>query len=134
MPAPPISRPRKIILLLFACLFAGSGVLHFTATKMFEKIVPPYLPAHRPLVLLSGAAEIAGAFGLLIPSFRRRAAWALVALLLAVFPANIYMAMDNIQVTRTPAPPALLWARLPLQFVLIGLLVWCSAPPSRRLN
>ncbi len=71
------------------------------------------------MVDISGAAEMAGGIGLLIPVLRRAAAWGLVALLIAVFPANIYMAMDNIQFTARPLSPALLWGRLLLQPLFI---------------
>jgi uncharacterized membrane protein len=70
-------------------------------------------------VLVSGLAEIAGGLGVLIPRLRRPAAWGLAALLVAVFPANIYMATSDIQVTRAPLPSAFLWTRLALQPLLI---------------
>ena len=78
------------------------------------------------MVYLSGVAEIAGGIGLLLPLVRRAAAWGLVVLLVAVFPANIYMALDRVQVTATPLPAWQLWARLPLQFVLIWWTLWCT--------
>jgi uncharacterized membrane protein len=78
--------------------------------------VPGYLPAHRELVLISGAAEIAGGAGLLIPRTRRYAALGLAVLLFAVFPANIWMAQHH---DRFGVPPWLLWIRLPLQIPLI---------------
>lgn len=94
--------------------------------------MPPWIPWHLAMVYLSGAAEIAGGIGLLIPGLRRAAAWGLVALLIAVFPANIYMAVDHIQVTAHPMPAALLWGRLPLQAVLIWWVLWASRtiPPD----
>lgn len=95
-------------------------------------IVPPWIPWHLAMVDISGAAEIAGGIGLLIPSLRRAAAWGLVALLIAVFPANIYMAMDNIQFTVRPLSPALLWGRLLLQPLFIWWVLYASSvPPSR---
>ncbi len=93
---------------------------------MFARIVPPYLPAPRLLVYVSGIAEIAGGVCLLVPPLRRLAAWGLVLLLLAVFPANFYMATHHIQVTNSPLPQWLLWARLPLQAVLIGWILWTT--------
>lgn len=80
--------------------------------------MPPLLPAPRLLVAISGAAEIAGGLGLLFPRFRKSAAWGLVLLLLAVFPANLYMAIAH---QRFPHFPAwILWARLPLQLPVIA--------------
>jgi uncharacterized membrane protein len=89
-------------------------------------IVPPWIPWHLAMVDISGAAEIAGGIGLLISSLRRAAAWGLVALLIAVFPANIYMAVDNVQFTAHPLPPGLLWGRLLLQPLFIWWVLYAS--------
>jgi uncharacterized membrane protein len=97
-----------------AALFLCSGTLHFVAPGVFVRIVPPILPWPGALVAISGAAEIAGAVGLLTVRWRRLAACGLTALLIAVFPANVYMAMQ-----RMMFPEWVLWARLPLQFLLI---------------
>lgn len=110
-----------------AALFATSGTLHFTHPDSFERIVPEALPAAGALVAISGAAELAGALGLLIPRVRRPAAWGLVALLVAVFPANITMAVEHERLA-PDVPMWLLWARLPLQVVLIWLVLRVSRP------
>jgi len=102
-----------------AALFLTSGTLHFVRPRLFEAIVPPQLGDPRALVALSGAAEIAGALGLLIPQTRRAAGLGLIALLLAVWPANIFMALEAERFRRV-APAWLLWARVPLQLALIG--------------
>lgn len=105
-------------LILFACLFLASGVTHFVRPEPFISIVPSYLPRPDLLVSLSGAAEIILGMGLLIPCWRQFAGWGLIALLLAVFPANINMAMHP---ERFPQIPRVgLIARLPLQGILIG--------------
>ena len=109
-----------------------AGFLHFVRPAPFVKIVPPFLPHPFAMVYISGAAEIAGGLGLLIPFLRRAAAWGLVALLIAVFPANIYMALDRVQVTVAPLPVWTLWARLPLQLVLMWWVLWCSHSRERR--
>jgi uncharacterized membrane protein len=107
----------KYVLALF---MVGVGVLHFVSPKGFERIVPKQLPNPRALVYISGVFEILGGVGLLVPMTQRFAAWGLIALFLAVFPANINMALNKIPLGRKPVPTWALWARLPLQFVLIA--------------
>jgi len=106
--------------LLMGALYMGAGVLHFVATRRYMAIVPEYLPAHRMLVLFSGAAEIAGGIGVRLPwpGVRRAAAWGLVALLVAVMPANAYMVTDHAKFAGVPLWAV--WMRLPVQ----GVLVW----------
>jgi len=102
---------------LLAVFFTATGTLHFLRPGMYEEIMPDYLPAHHELVLASGAAEIGGALGIVAQRTRRAAGLWLVATLVAVFPANMHMALHP---DRYPAlPPALLWARLPLQALAI---------------
>jgi len=120
---------RQLSLYLMAALYAGAGVLHFVAPAVYARIVPPYLPAPLALVYLSGAAELAGGLGLLLPATRRLAAGGLILLLIAVFPANVYMAQHNAELFQLPA--WLLWARLPLQGVLIWW-AWQFARPARQ--
>jgi uncharacterized membrane protein len=110
---------RAILRCLTGAFFVGAGALHFLYPAPYLKIMPPYIPAPLAMVYISGVAEIAGGIGLCIPPTRRVAAWGLVALLAAVFPANLYMATNGIQVTRQPLPAVVLWARLPLQALLI---------------
>jgi uncharacterized membrane protein len=103
---------------LLAVLFVAAGVCHFALPDFFVRIMPPYLPWQRELVLISGAFEILGGVGLLVPPLRAAAAWGLIALLVAVFPANVHMALHPDEFPQIP--PAALWARLPLQAVLIA--------------
>jgi len=112
-----MTRPRASLLIIGAG-FVAAGVLHFTATDSYVGIVPAWLPRPRELVLISGAAEIAGGIGVLLPRTRRLAGLGLVALLVAVFPANLNMAL-NPEVSLA-IPRALLWLRLPLQAALVG--------------
>src|SRR4051812_47395896 len=74
--------------------FIVAGTLHFTHTRAYVAIMPPYVPRHRESVLISGAAEIAGGVGVLVPPTRPLARWWLLALLTAVFPANVHMALN----------------------------------------
>ncbi len=102
---------------VFAALFVLAGIGHFSATESFMKIMPPYLPYHRELVLLSGVFEIALGLLLLVPRTTRPAAWGLIALLIAVFPANVYMYQHR---EIFQIPPLTLFLRLPLQVLLIA--------------
>jgi uncharacterized membrane protein len=106
-------------------VMVGIGVLHFVADDLFAQIVPPSFPAHYLLVWISGFIEILLGIALLVPRTRRAAGFGLVALYVAVFPANVYMAVENLQVRGLPPwlpqPSAgALWARLPLQLVFIA--------------
>jgi uncharacterized membrane protein len=112
---------------LLAVLFIGAGVLHFVRSQPFERIVPAWLPNAALLVRVSGVAELMGGIGLLIPATRVAAGWGLILLLAAVFPANVEMlrlarAADSSRFLWIGA----LWARLPLQVVLIWW-VWRAA-------
>jgi uncharacterized membrane protein len=98
-------------------LFALGGVLHFAVPGVYERMMPRWLPpgTHRPLVLLSGVAELAGALALLAPAWRVAAGWWLIATLLAVFPANVQMLHDARTAGAGAWQQAALWLRLPLQ-------------------
>ncbi len=98
--------------------------MHFRKPALFLKAVPPYLPYPMPAVLISGFFEILGGIGIALPKTRRAAGLGLIALLAAVFPANVYMAMDSARFA--PIPLVVLWLRLPLQFVLIAWVNWCT--------
>ena len=103
-------------------LFVGSGVMHFARPEFFLAIMPPYLPWHLPLVYLSGLFEIALGALLLVPATTQLAAWGLIALLIAVFPANIYLYQH--QEIMPNASPTVHLLRLPLQGVLIVWVWW----------
>jgi uncharacterized membrane protein len=115
--------------LAFAAVFyVAAGTLHFLKPEAYIRIMPPYIPWHVPLVIISGGFEVLGGVGLLVPQARRNAAWGLVALLIAVFPANIYMATNPIDAGAASIPPVLRWGRLPLQLLLVWWLLWCTRP------
>jgi uncharacterized membrane protein len=109
-----MSRSRPVV----AATFLAAGALHFLKPRVYESMMPRYLPAHRELVYASGVAELAGGAGMLHPRTARGAAYWLVATLIAIFPANVEMAVHSERFTRFP--PAALWARLPLQALLIA--------------
>ncbi|MEM7798202.1 MAG: DoxX family membrane protein [Chloroflexota bacterium] len=120
----PNSLLRSATLILVAFLFIAAGVTHFTNPDFFLEIVPPYLPAPLLLVYVSGVFEILGGLGVLVPRYRRLAGFGLLLLLVAVFPANIYMALNPEQFPE--ASLTALYTRLPLQF-LFAWLVWFAA-------
>ena len=100
-----------------AIFFVIAGTLHFALPALYLRIMPPYLPHPAALVAISGAAEIAGGLGLLLRQTSRAAAIGLAILLVAVFPANWYMATAHIRIGSLPQWA--LWLRLPLQVPLI---------------
>ena len=115
---------RTLALLLCSLLIGAAGVLHFTSPEPFVLIVPPFLPAPELLVAVSGVFEILGAVGLLVPKLRRHAGWGLIALLIAVYPANIYMLVNEVYLPDMPQEKWMLWARMPVQFVFAGLVLF----------
>jgi len=119
-------------LALAAILYVIAGSLHFIKTDAYLRIMPPYVPWHLAMVRVSGVCEILGGLGLLVPRTRRAAAWGLIALLLAVFPANIYMATNPVDAGAGSIAPALRWGRLPLQSLLIWWLLLYTRRPSNR--
>ena len=111
---------------LLAAFFAFTGTMHFVIPRSYEAMMPPSLPRHREAVIVSGLAEIAGAAAIVPARSRRFARWWLLGLLLAVFPANVHMAVNPEQVRGLDldrVPRWALWARLPLQ-PLAMLWVW----------
>lgn len=111
---------------LIGSLFILAGILHFLRPKFFIKIMPDYLPWHRPLVLISGFFEIAGGIGIMLPSLHVYAAWGLILLLISVFPANIEMFRKVYRKRGFTFYTWLLLFRLPLQFVLIAWVYWAG--------
>jgi len=107
---------------LFGGLFVVAGVNHFLNTAFYVGIMPPYLPWHLELVYISGAAEAGLGALLLIRRWAVWAAWGLIALLVAVFPANVHMAMHADLYPSISAPA--LWLRLPVQGLLIAWAYW----------
>ncbi len=113
---------------ILTILMVFAGISHFTKAAMFVAMVPAALPSPLMLVYVSGVAEIAGGLGLILPQTRRLAAWGLIALFVAVFPANVNMAIHHLPLDGKPVDPTLLWARLPLQLVLIAWAYWYTRP------
>ena len=115
---------KLILKVIFALIFITAGTLHFVTTDFFMRIMPPIIPWHLFWVYLSGVFEIALGIMLLIPKYSRFAARGLIVLLIAVFPANIYMAMNP--QTFPEFSVMGLYLRLGVQFVLIGWAYWLT--------
>jgi uncharacterized membrane protein len=116
------SLPRTIT----GAVFLATGLLHLIRPRIYEAIMPDYLPSHRELVLASGAAEMAGGAGLLADRTARLAGWWLIATLVAVFPANVHMALHPERYRRIP--PWALWLRLPVQAAIVAAVRMASRP------
>ena len=129
----PRSHHRKEILrVVLAISIITVGLIHFAKPAPFVKIMPPQLPYPLELVYISGFFEILGGIGLLIPLVSVAAAWGLIALFIAVFPANINMTINDIELEGIPHNPVLYWARLPLQAVLIAWAWWYTRNPKEQ--
>jgi uncharacterized membrane protein len=117
---------RRIRPLGFAVFFVIAGINHFVSPAFYLKIIPPYLPAHEAINLVSGAAEVLIGLAYAVPRLRLLGAVAAIALLLAVFPANIYVFQHRAELF--PNVPTILHAlRLPLQAVFIGWAYWAAS-------
>ncbi len=126
---------KGALLILMALFYVYAGVLHFQVPEAYRPMMPPYLPAHLALVYLSGLFEIALGIGVLIPPLRALCAWGLVALLLAVLPANIHIALHDIPVFGAEqGAGALNWVRVALQAVLIVWAWWYTGPRQPSLD
>ena len=113
---------RILVRLLLSALFLFAGTVHLLDPGLFLAIMPPWIPCHLACVQISGICELLGGFALLIPEtgVQLIAGWGLVLLLTAIFPANIYMVVDPQRTANSTFPLWALWARLPLQGVLIA--------------
>lgn len=116
----------RLPLLVIAAFFIGGGIAHFVIDDFFVAIMPDYLPYHWELVIISGVFEIVGALALLVPRFRLLAGYGLMLLVLAVYPANINMALHP---ERFPDIPLwTLYLRLPFQLVFLWFIWWAIKP------
>ena len=120
---------KATLRILLALFFVGAGVNHFVATGFYLRMMPPYVPFHLAMVQVSGVAEIGLGVLLLVPRWSAAAAWGLIALLVAVFPANIQMALHP--QTFPEFSSRALWLRLPLQVVLIAWVFWYTESNRR---
>jgi uncharacterized membrane protein len=130
----PGNQRRTVARLVTAIFFIVAGANHFWHTGFYVRITPPVFPHRLGLVWISGFFEIAGGAGLLVQSLWRAASRGLILLLLAVFPANVYMAVDADRFADLGLPAWVSWLRLPLQGVLIAWVWWIGrdGKPSVR--
>ena len=117
---------------LLTIFMVGSGTTHFLSTATYVAMVPPGLPSPVALVYVSGVAEVLGGLGLIFARTRRIAAWGLIALFVAVFPANVNMAVNQLPLGARPLPPLVLYARLPLQVLLVDWAFWYTRSSPDR--
>ena len=124
---------RTALRWLLTVLMVLAGTNHFLDPAVYVAMMPAWLPRPLELVYVSGVFEILGGLGLIFPPTRRLAGWGLIALFIAVFPANLNMAINDLPLGGRPVPSWALWARLPLQIVLIVWAWWVSrtAPAAR---
>ena len=120
-----MSRTKTAFKCLLAIFMIGAGTMHFMSPRFYMKIMPPYLPFHLELVYVSGFFEFTLGVLLLVPRFTRLAAWGIFALLIAVFPANIYLYQNQ---ELLPASPMVHLLRLPLQAVFLFWAYWHTRP------
>jgi uncharacterized membrane protein len=125
------SRIRTVLRWLLTAFMVVAGANHFVAPAAYIAMIPSALPVPAALVNISGVAEILGGLGLILPATRRLAGWGLIALFAAIFPANINMAVHHLPLAGREVPAWALWARLPLQAVLVVWAYWCSRPAQR---
>jgi uncharacterized membrane protein len=118
----------RLVRALAGPFFVFAGAMHFAMPRTYARIVPPYLPRHRELVYASGVAEAIGGLGLIPRTTRRPAGWGLIATLIAIFPANVHMALHPAEFPKVPGGATTLWARLPFQAVFIA---WVRAAMRR---
>ena len=118
---------RRITLFrwILAVFFVVAGANHFRSPAIYLGMMPPWLPAPEAMNAIAGIAECLGGIGLLVPPVRRLAGWGLIALLAAVFPANVHVALQG-QMPGTNFSPAVLWLRLPFQAIFVAWVWWVA--------
>lgn len=126
------NRRKEILRVILSVSMITIGITHFLNPTPFVRIVPAILPNPLLLVYVSGLFEVLGGIGLLIPVISVAAAWGLVALFVAVFPANINMAVNQLTIEGIPHQPVLYWVRLPFQAVLIVWALWYTKRPEQQ--
>lgn len=125
-------RLKEIFRVILSVAIIFVGITHFVKPEEYTKIVPPQFGDKLAMVYISGFFEILGGIGLLIPFVSVAAAWGLIALFVAVFPANIYQAIHSIPIEGIPHHPLLYWFRLPFQAVFMAWAWWYTKKPEKQ--
>lgn len=122
---------RNVLRYLLAAFFVGAGLNHFRIPATYLAMMPEWVPAPSFMNIISGACEVLGGIGILIPKLRIAAGWGLIALMVAVFPANLHVALLG----RMPGfsfSPTVLWLRLPFQAVFIAWIAWVAIAEQKQ--
>jgi uncharacterized membrane protein len=120
-----MSRSKTILLWVMGVFYVVAGTNHFVHPDFYRPMMPAYLPWHEALIWLSGVAEVGLGIAVLIPGWRPAAAWGLILLLIAIFPANIHIALHNVPLAGAAHGAGIWnWVRLPLQAVLVAWAWW----------
>lgn len=123
---------KRVLLVLMGAFYVFAGAMHFRVPDAYLPMMPAYLPWHAQLIFVSGAAELLCGLGVLFPPTRKLAAWGTIALLVAVFPANIHVALHDVPLFgASQGAGALNWIRLPFQGVLIAWAWWYTRDDPR---
>ena len=127
-----MAKLKTISRILIGLFFIAAGINHFLNPVFYLQSMPPYLPWHEPLIYISGFFEVLLGLLVLVPRFAPLAAWGLIALLIAVFPANVHMAFNSHLYSGISA--AALWLRLPIQFLFILWAYWHTKPDREKVR
>jgi uncharacterized membrane protein len=131
-----MNKRKELFRVILAVSIIIVGITHFAVPEPYVKIMPPQLPYPLGLVYLSGFYEILGGIGLLVPPVSQAAAWGLILLFIAVFPANINMAVNHIKIETIPYSdsPWVQAIRLPFQAVFIAWAWWYTKPSNKEFQ
>jgi uncharacterized membrane protein len=124
---------KTVFLWLLGLFFVAAGINHFREPSVYVAMMPSGIPQPAGLSAIAGACEILGGLAVLVPGTRRFAGWGLIALLIAVFPANVHVALAG-PMEGAGASPTLLWLRLPLQALLIAWVYWVAIARKRSIG
>ena len=120
-----MTRPKRVLLWIMGIFYIVAGIAHFANPDVYLPMMPPYLPWHLALIYLSGLAELVLGAAVLVEPLRPIAAWGIILLLIAIFPANLHIAMNNVPLFgATEGAGVWNWIRLPFQAVLMAWACW----------
>lgn len=125
-----MSKTKTILLWVMGIGYVVADLNHFVTPSLYLQMMPAYLPWHHELVAISGVCEVLGGVGVLVPRTRHHAAWGLIALLVAIFPANLHLALNEVPLGGSVRPRWAMWLRLPFQLVFIAWAYWYTRPLS----